>query len=601
MIFPHGLDLFVRQFMQVSLLIIVAGPLIHIVCRRRPHLAYLFWLVILLKCLTPPIWSSPTSIFSWTSRTSDVQAQVHKSEAALPSIAILPSRAFAPTVEAPLPTRSWSIVPIVLIVWAAGFAAVLIAIAAQWSILQRRITTASLRPPRELLNILDELRQSLGIRRQPTLLICEDSIGPAVFGIFRPVLVIPAALIGRKNLAELRLLLAHELIHLRRRDPLVAGLQILAQSIWWFNPAVWWMNRQMSRIRELCCDAEVISSLQCPPADYAQILIDVLRVGRVFSPPILSLGIRSSQITARRLNHIMSENPAFPRRTPWIYWVLLILCGLILLPGGQITLRGDDAISITPANTQPTPSTQPTQMQISFQIVHFVRVVVDFNSINFEGRRSSIDQLQTLLSQVPDRSSTVLQIANASDELTIGRFNEVQFACSNLVRDKGFKYLSYVGKQPMDSKGSPDKFIPIPSGGATKLLLALAPAPVSQLTHIPKFWTGNSGFHPGDSIVITEVRGTSDSFGVGETYQVKGTYTLASHDHATLALSVTARDPKDAYGDWGAWQTVKINRGSGTFTLTERMACEGYPHVSFYDEGKGFGGVYFGAGSWISY
>ena len=53
------------QFLQVTVLIAAVGLLAGLVCRRRPHLAYVLWILVLLKCLTPPLWSSPAGIFSW--------------------------------------------------------------------------------------------------------------------------------------------------------------------------------------------------------------------------------------------------------------------------------------------------------------------------------------------------------------------------------------------------------------------------------------------------------------------------------------------------------------------------------------------------------
>src|ERR1700733_14778797 len=61
---PHFFDLAVRQFAQVSIAILVVAVITRLFCRRRPHLEYVLWLLVVLKSLTPPIWSSPTSIFS---------------------------------------------------------------------------------------------------------------------------------------------------------------------------------------------------------------------------------------------------------------------------------------------------------------------------------------------------------------------------------------------------------------------------------------------------------------------------------------------------------------------------------------------------------
>lgn len=58
------------QLWQVTAVSVAVGLFTWICCRHRPHLAYLLWLVVLLKCVTPPLFSSPTSLFSWAARES---------------------------------------------------------------------------------------------------------------------------------------------------------------------------------------------------------------------------------------------------------------------------------------------------------------------------------------------------------------------------------------------------------------------------------------------------------------------------------------------------------------------------------------------------
>ena len=57
------------QLWQVSLLIAVVALVQWAFCRRRPHLAHALWMVVMLKCLTPPVVSSPTGVFSWLVRS----------------------------------------------------------------------------------------------------------------------------------------------------------------------------------------------------------------------------------------------------------------------------------------------------------------------------------------------------------------------------------------------------------------------------------------------------------------------------------------------------------------------------------------------------
>jgi hypothetical protein len=120
----------------------------------------------------------------------------------------------------------------------------------------------------------------------------------------------------------------------------------------------------------------------------------------------------------------------------------------------------------------------------------------------------------------------------------------------------------------------------------------------SDFPHVVKFEQGATRFADGDRIAITEIRGTAETFSRGNIYLIKGTYTLGSHDRATLAAYITATEAKNNFGHTLKVQHLKIDRGEGTFTLFLPMYSDGLPHVSFYSEsdGNGFGGNYFGTG-----
>jgi hypothetical protein len=100
----------------------------------------------------------------------------------------------------------------------------------------------------------------------------------------------------------------------------------------------------------------------------------------------------------------------------------------------------------------------------------------------------------------------------------------------------------------------------------------------------------------GDLITITEVRGPSDTLDVGKTYEVRGTYKLASHEKALLAAYVTVDISQGhvSHPDLPN-QKVIIEKGEGSFTLRFHMWSEGKPHVSFYPAkgGNSFAATYF--------
>jgi len=528
---------------------VAVGALTRIACRQRPHLAYLLWLVVLVKSLTPPIWSSPTSIFSWAAARSVVtEMPVHDHPMMLASAQPVIAGSLSPLAIAQ-PSSSWGIAEFVIIIWAGGCLCVLFTILIRSSYLSRRIAASSIPVPGDLLDMIESLRDSLGIRRRISLTLSSQPIGPAVFGIIRPTLVVPNIILENQNRDRLCALFAHELIHLRRGDPLIAGLQLLIQAIWWFHPLVWWMNSQINHVREMCCDAEAIADTQCPREDYAQMLVDVLRRRRVLQPILPSLGMRSQQVTARRLDQVLKGAGWSHRHVPWRYWLALAFCGLLILPGSGIRFHHDRAAVLADQATS-NPTARSTSAENQHE-THYVRVVVDVNSVSFQGKPTTLAKLPALLEAVDDSADTVLQMAYATDEVTMGWFMRVESEIYNddERRKLGFKYLDHIGQRPVDSVGADlrpaamQRPTPLPS---------LPQAPVSQLTHNVSFQTGQTQFQGGDSITITEVRGTSDTIQVGGTYQVKGTYHLASHDQATLALSVTAIRPEDAYGDWAA-------------------------------------------------
>src|SRR5262249_15340624 len=68
---------------------------------------------------------------------------------------------------------------------------------------------------------------------------------PGVFGVFRPVLLLPKGIANRLKPAQLQAILAHELCHVRRRDNLAYAIHMAVEAIFWFHPLVWWIGAQL--------------------------------------------------------------------------------------------------------------------------------------------------------------------------------------------------------------------------------------------------------------------------------------------------------------------------------------------------------------------
>jgi uncharacterized protein (TIGR03435 family) len=154
------------------------------------------------------------------------------------------------------PTMLWGL-------WFAGFAA-----AFGYRVVQSmrvRAARKSARPADGPLRLL----------RIPVLLT-DSSVEPGVFGVLRPVLLLPADIADRLSPEQLRAVVAHERIHVQRRDNLWAALHALVQAIFWFHPLVWWMGSRLVAEREQACDETVLED-GWNAQDYATTILEVCR------------------------------------------------------------------------------------------------------------------------------------------------------------------------------------------------------------------------------------------------------------------------------------------------------------------------------------
>lgn len=97
--------------------------------------------------------------------------------------------------------------------------------------------------------------------------------GPAVVGLWRPQIILPADFKTRYTAQEQQLILAHEAVHVRRRDPLANALCALIQCVLWFHPLVHYAARRFRLDQELSCDAAVMQAYPRLRRSYAEAML----------------------------------------------------------------------------------------------------------------------------------------------------------------------------------------------------------------------------------------------------------------------------------------------------------------------------------------
>ncbi len=104
------------------------------------------------------------------------------------------------------------------------------------------------------------LQQRLGISRVVKYCECRLVSVPAVMGMFRPVVLLPMRALTGLSPIQLEAVIAHELGHIKRFDIAVNFFQVLAETLFFFHPAVWWLNKRIRADREICCDDLAIAA-----------------------------------------------------------------------------------------------------------------------------------------------------------------------------------------------------------------------------------------------------------------------------------------------------------------------------------------------------
>lgn len=349
---PTLLHLLMQQTWQVAMLACLVGIVTRWIGRDRAHLKHMLWALVLIKCLTPPMWSSPMGLFSrgtdfavrWNATTFSVNPEV-KSNAASDVVKVTTlarvdsNRAAVP--ERPLDAGNLSqlwwnrLVLLGVGVWIMGGLGLLLIAMVRWTILMREVARTEVPVPKEVGMCVRQLNQKLGVRRRVSVRVVGGLLGPSVFGLWNPTILLPMALVEGRSAKHLEPLIAHEMVHIRRGDLWFALIQVLACCLGWFHPMVWLASRRLTIESERCCDEETIARLKCQPATYARSLLDVLEWKHLLRVAPALPGVRPVDITSSRLERIMRLGQGCRRRSPWWIHAVAILCGAMVLPGAR--------------------------------------------------------------------------------------------------------------------------------------------------------------------------------------------------------------------------------------------------------------------------
>ena len=224
---------------------------------------------------------------------------------------------------------------VVAIVWLLG-TSVALARLVRGLLIGRRISKAArpLQDP-EWTSMVAEGCAQIGVRQSPPIKVSTHIAVPAVTGIFNPTLLLPADW-EQWSASCRRVVVLHELAHLRRHDCLVQLLADCACAMYWFNPLVHGAAARLRHEREQACD-DVVLEAGTSPTKYADHLLDVVKACIAVLPtPAVAFGTPSR--LNQRIGAILEDGRrrAAPQALTVAAAVLAAFVGVAFVGGARL-------------------------------------------------------------------------------------------------------------------------------------------------------------------------------------------------------------------------------------------------------------------------
>jgi beta-lactamase regulating signal transducer with metallopeptidase domain len=245
----------------------------------------------------------------------------------LPAVYFAVPGSWAPFAQ---PTRRGA--ELIALVWTAGAVVAGLRFVAGLVALRRiRVHATALRRA-DVADALAAASRLAGLGRPVTLLVSTEVQVPMTWGVRRPVVALPAEA-AQWSGERLRLVLLHELLHVRRRDVLVECFLEAVTVAFWFHPAVWLAARQLRLERERACDEAVLDT-GARASEYCEHLVEIMRAAARGPGVVVGAGMAAPSTLEFRVRALLGDPR--PRRFR-LRGVVLVVCAVAIYGLGTLT------------------------------------------------------------------------------------------------------------------------------------------------------------------------------------------------------------------------------------------------------------------------
>jgi beta-lactamase regulating signal transducer with metallopeptidase domain len=263
----------------IEMSLVLLASFVAVAMLRRRSAALRHWILavgMLCAGATPlldgvvPAWQLPASLVPWLAPAPAPESRPLTLTSAAIEMPLQSVQTSAPTVP-----RAIRVDQAVIAVWAAG-ALLSLSLLIAGALKLRRVASGSSPIPRPAWTAAgDEIASAYGLTRPVTLLQSGHPTLLVTWGILRPKVIFPSVAHAWTD-GRIRVVLGHELAHVRRGDWAVLIAGALLRCVWWFNPLVWIACSRLRRESEYACD-DVVLRHGVDGAEYATHLLEVAR------------------------------------------------------------------------------------------------------------------------------------------------------------------------------------------------------------------------------------------------------------------------------------------------------------------------------------
>ena len=284
--------------------------------KLSPALHFTLWFLVIARLCIPMTIESGFHLFTVEQEKPLVQQQIPEVSAfdaptpaamreaapseALRSEASAPVQEPLPAADSPKPVFTIASADALIALWIAGMAFRAAALLLGERRLRLAMAYNTLPTDARTRDIYDACCAEFGIAHKLPLQSMAGIYSPALTVSLKPMILLPANITDTLTDAQLACALRHELTHYRRRDHLLMLLLRLLTCVYWFNPIVWLMKRELMKDMETACDSAVTARLNgTERREYAMTLL------ALFSQPcransVLGMALSSAEKDAER-------------------------------------------------------------------------------------------------------------------------------------------------------------------------------------------------------------------------------------------------------------------------------------------------------------